>query len=54
MKDYYYILGINKNASNNEIKAAYRKLSKKFILMLTMEINFLKKDLSKFKKHMKF
>jgi len=30
MKDYYYILGINKSASINEIKVAYRKLSKKF------------------------
>ncbi|MBK7808488.1 MAG: J domain-containing protein [Saprospiraceae bacterium] len=30
MKDYYYILGVNENASQNEIKAAYRKLSKKF------------------------
>jgi curved DNA-binding protein CbpA len=30
MKDYYYILGVNKTASNDEIKKAYRKLSNKF------------------------
>jgi curved DNA-binding protein CbpA len=29
-KDYYYILGIEKGASVDEIKQAYRKLSKKF------------------------
>lgn len=30
MKDYYYILGIERNASLEEIKTAHRKLSKKF------------------------
>ena len=30
MKDYYQILGIDKNSSLEEIKAAYKKLSKKF------------------------
>ncbi|MES1197838.1 MAG: DnaJ domain-containing protein [Chitinophagaceae bacterium] len=30
IKDYYYILGLNKNASKDEIKTAYRKLSVKF------------------------
>jgi curved DNA-binding protein CbpA len=30
MKDYYYILGIKKDASVEEIKKAYRKLSLKF------------------------
>src|ERR1700722_16545684 len=29
MKDYYYILGLDPNCSLDEIKAAYRKLSKK-------------------------
>jgi curved DNA-binding protein CbpA len=29
-KDYYYILGITPNASKDEIKKAYRKLSTKF------------------------
>lgn len=30
MKDYYYILGITENATKQEIRTAYRKLSKKF------------------------
>jgi len=30
MKNYYHILGISNDASNEEIKEAYRKLSKKF------------------------
>lgn len=30
MRDYYYILGINENANEQEIKTAYRKLSLKF------------------------
>lgn len=30
MKDYYYILGVNKNCSVDDIKKAYRKLSHKF------------------------
>ncbi len=30
MRDYYYILGIESNASDTEIKQAYRKLSHKF------------------------
>jgi DnaJ-class molecular chaperone len=30
MKDFYYILGTDANSTLNEIKEAYRKLSKKF------------------------
>lgn len=30
MNDYYYVLGVSRNASQDEIKTAFRKLSKKF------------------------
>ncbi len=30
MNDFYYILGLDANCTSNEIKEAYRKLSKKF------------------------
>ena len=29
-RDYYEILGVNKNASDNEIKSSFRKLSLKY------------------------
>ena len=29
-KDYYSVLGIDKNASDDEIKRAYRKMAKKW------------------------
>ena len=29
-KNYYDVLGVSKNASENDIKSAFRKLSKKY------------------------
>ena len=30
MQDYYVTLGVSKNASDNEIKSAYRKVAMKY------------------------
>ncbi len=30
MKDYYSVLGINKNATDDEVKAAYKEMAKKY------------------------
>lgn len=30
IKDYYKILGVDRNASEKEIKSAYRKLARKY------------------------
>jgi molecular chaperone DnaJ len=54
MKEYYDILEIKQGSSKDEIKNAYRKLSKKYHPTLTLIINKLKKNLKNYLKLMGF
>ena len=46
-KDYYNILGLQKNATIEDIKKAYKRLAIKYHLTKIKEINLLKKNLKK-------
>jgi DnaJ-domain-containing protein 1 len=47
-RDYYEVLGVDKNADSATIKKAYRKLAKNIIRMQTREM---KKQLQSLRKH---
>ena len=52
-RDYYEVLGLSKGASEDEIKKAYRKLSKKYHPDINKEPDA-KKNSKKYQKHMRF
>lgn len=54
--DPYQVLGISPNASDDEVKHAYRTLSKNIILMLILIVNIrlnILKSLNRYKMHIK-
>ena len=53
-RDYYEVLGVNKSASADQIKAAYRKLAVKLIRTKIKVTNLLKKNLKKRQRHITF
>ena len=53
MKDFYYILGTEENATSLEIKEAYRKLSKKFHPDVNFNDKYFEKHFREIKEHTK-
>ena len=53
-RDYYDVLGVSKNATEAEIKSAYRKKAKEFHPDLNKMIHLLLINLRKLKKHIQY